>query len=135
MRVNADNRLYGGQVGGQYHLKSEFLTFAPQIKTGILGNANSTSTLVQDLNNTLTLRNVSNTSSTTSFLGELRLPGEVILTDSCRFNFGYNFLWVTDLAQAPRQLDFTDTSTSSQFVNDSHSVFFHGASLGITLTR
>jgi hypothetical protein len=133
--VNTDNHLYGGQVGLRRRWCKGALRFSPEAKFGVFVNANEQHSLLRDLNNTLPLRDVSFADNSASTVSELRLVGDLGLTRHLQVGFGYNFLWVTDLAQAPYQLDFTDTASSSQFVDNGHSIFLHGASVGLILTR
>lgn len=44
---------------------------------------------------------------------------------------GYNLIWVTGVALAPNQYDFTDTATSGTRLVGGSSVFLHGANLGV----
>jgi hypothetical protein len=134
-RIDTRNHLYGGQVGLRLNFVGEYFSFRPEAKFGVLGNSNGQSSTVRDLNNSLLLRDVDVSGRTTSTLSELRLVGDSKLTKYFSVNYGYNLLWVTNLAHAPNQLDFTDTAASSQFLNDSHSVFLHGASVGLTISR
>jgi hypothetical protein len=133
--VDSNNQLFGGQIGVRRSWCHGALSFRPEAKFGVFANANEQNSLLRDLNNTIVLRDVSVEDNVTSTLSELRLVGDVALTKHFSVGFGYNFLWLTDLALAPNQLDFTDTAFSSQFVDNNHSVFLHGATVGITLTR
>lgn len=130
-QIHADNHLFGGQVGVRKRWTQERLSFAPEAKFGIFGNSNDQHSLVRDLDNTTVLRDVREDSSTLSSLTELRLVGNAAITGNLHATFGYNLIWVTGLAQAPNQLDFSFTSSSSRFVDDSHSVFYHGAIVGL----
>lgn len=133
--IQTDNRLYGGQIGVRRSWSAGYFAIRPELKFGVLGNSDSQSTLVRDLDNTLTLRDVSVRGTGVSTLSELRLAAEALLTPNAKINFGYNFLWLSDVAQAPYQLDFTDTASSSRFINDAHSVYYNGVSVGLTLMR
>ena len=44
---------------------------------------------------------------------------------------GYNLIWVTGVALAPNQFDFTDSATSGTRLVGGSSVFLHGANLGL----
>jgi hypothetical protein len=134
-RIDTKNHLYGGQVGLRLNFVGEYFSFRPEAKFGVFGNSNGQSSAVRDLNNTLLLRDADISGGTTSTLSELRLVGDCQLTKCFSVNYGYNLLWATNLAQAPYQLDFTDTIASSRFIDDSHSVFLHGASVGLTFSR
>jgi hypothetical protein len=96
------------------------------------GDANNQHSLVRDLHNSKILRDVQASLSILSSLSELRLVGDAALTDNLKLTFGYNLIWLTGIAQAPYQLDFTYTDASSRFVDDNHSIFYHGANAGLT---
>ncbi len=130
-RITTKNRLYGGQLGGRYSESWNRITFAIEGKAGLFGNSADNTSLFRDLANTVTLRDESNSSSHAAFIGDLRFTADYCITDSISVTAGYNLLWATDLALAPYQVDFTDTPTSSQFINTSHAAFFHGASVGV----
>ncbi|MFN7733834.1 MAG: hypothetical protein ACK5OB_18195 [Pirellula sp.] len=66
-----------------------------------------------------------------SFDHVVSILGSAALTANPKLTSGYNVIWLTGVAQAPRQLDFTFTDASSRFVDDNHSIFYHGANLGL----
>jgi hypothetical protein len=113
----------------------DWLGFAPEAKFGLLGNANNQHSLIRDLENSKVLRDETVSSSILSSLTELRLVGDASVTKNFKVTFGYNLLWLTGVAQAPYQFDSSYTSSSSQFVDDNHSIFYHGANIGLTWVR
>ena len=131
-QIHTNNQLYGGQLGLRRRWTWDCMSFAPEAKLGLLGNANNQHSLVRDLGNTKTLRDVRESSSILSSLSELRLVGDASVTKDLQLTFGYNFLWVTGLAQAPYQLDYTYTEKSGRFVDDNRSIFYHGANVGLS---
>lgn len=134
-QIHTNNQLFGGQLGVRRRWTKDWLSFAPEAKFGLLGNANNQQNLVRDLGNTRVLRDESISSSILSSLSELRLVGDAAMTDHFKITFGYNLLWLTGIAQAPYQFDSTYTATSGQFVDDNHSIFYHGANVGLTWVR
>jgi hypothetical protein len=134
-QIHTNNQLFGGQLGVRKRWTKDWLGFAPEVKFGLLGNANNQQTLIRDSGNAIVLRDESISSSILSSLTEIRLNGDAALTENFQVSFGYNFLWLTGVAQAPYQFDTTFTSSSSQFVDDNHSIFFHGANVGLTWLR
>jgi hypothetical protein len=134
-QIHTNNQLYGGQLGLRRRWTKDWLSFAPEAKFGLLGNANNQHSMIRDLDNTLALRDERVSSSILSSLSELRLIGDAALTSNFKVTFGYNLLWLTGVAQAPYQLDTTFTATSSQFVDDNHSIFYHGANIGLSWER
>lgn len=131
-RVSTDNDLYGGQIGLNLNHCYGCFDLSAVVKSGVYANDSSQYTLFRDLSNTLTLRDIRRSDTDVASISEIRLNADVRLTDRISARFGYNFLWATDLALAPYQLDFTNTATSSDFLDNQHSVFMHGANVGLT---
>ncbi len=134
-RISTENLLFGGQIGARKSWSQEWLTFTTEAKIGLFGNANDQHSLVRDVDNNNVLRDGDASSSSLSSLSELRLLGDIALTRNLSLTAGYNLIWLTDVALAPYQLDFTYTTLSSQFVDDTHSVFYHGAIVGLCWVR
>jgi hypothetical protein len=134
-RIDTNNQMYGGQVGLRQMWAFGWLNIAPEVKFGLLQNANNQHSVVRDLGNTNVLRDERVSASILSSLSEIRLVGGAALTRNIQVTTGYNMLWLTGVAQAPYQFDTSDTSTSSRFVDDNRSIFFHGLSLGLVLSR
>jgi hypothetical protein len=133
--IDTNNQLFGGQLGVRKSWSYQALTFRPELKFGVLSNSDNQRSILRDLDNTITLRSTAESSRNLSTLSEIRLASDFKISERFRVDFGYQFLWVTGLALAPNQLDFTDTATSGQFLSDGHSVFFQGANVGLTWTR
>lgn len=131
--INTQNRLIGGQLGGRYHLGTpqSIWSGAATAKAGVYNNNTKQRTSLQDLNNTVVLRNFNVSDTETSFVGEINLLARLRLTRSCHIVGGYNFIWIEQLALAPQQLDFTDTPTSGSDLRETPGLFLHGASLGL----
>ena len=133
-RINAQNDLYGGQIGGRYRQSfgpgSRFGVEAVG-KAGVFGNAASTSQLVTDFDDTSTLRNVSDSTGQAAFVGDIGLTGLVMVTDSLRFRVGYTMIWVEGIARSANQLDFTDDEGSGRFVDFGDGAFLQGINLGL----
>jgi hypothetical protein len=52
-------------------------------------------------------------------------------TDVWGLRIGYNLAWLSGVALAPNQWDFTDTTGSGTGVRGAGGVFLHGANLGL----
>lgn len=65
------------------------------------------------------------------FIGDINVNLSYRLSDTWRLRTGYNFIWLTGVALAPNQFDFTATSTSGTGLNGGAGVFLHGANLGL----
>jgi len=137
--IDTQNRLYGGQLGAAYSLFGSTREGAPWelsagLKAGVFGNANQQTTLLRDLNNALVLRDLTVEGDSTAFIGEINLNAKVNVWRNLDLVVGYNLLWVEGVALAPYQLDFTDTADSSDFVDSTHGVFYHGVNVGLAAT-
>ena len=66
-----------------------------------------------------------------AFLGELTLSAAYQLNETWGLRAGYNLMWISGVALAPDQLDFSFTPTSGSQLSNSGSLFIHGASLGL----
>ena len=53
------------------------------------------------------------------------------LSDMWWLRLGYNMIWLSGVALAPNQWDFTDTATSGTTLVGGGGVFLHGANLGL----
>jgi len=65
------------------------------------------------------------------FVADLNYSLTRRLGDHWWLRLGYNLIWVTGVALAPNQFDFTDTATSGTNLISGSSVFLHGANLGL----
>ncbi len=71
------------------------------------------------------------TGSKLAVVGDLAINGRVRITDSLFLEGGYFLMWITDLARAPDQLDFTDTPTSGTTLVNNSTAFLHGGNVGL----
>jgi hypothetical protein len=134
-RIDTNNQMYGGQVGLRKSWLFGRLSVAPELKFGLLQNWNNQHSVVRDLGNTNVLRDERVSASMLSSLSEIRLVSGIALTQNISVTTGYNMLWLTGVAQAPYQIDTSYTATSSRFVDDNHSIFFHGMNIGLVISR
>jgi hypothetical protein len=131
--VATRNRLYGGQVGGQAWLWSPFESFRVDVtgKAGIFGNQAAQHS---SYSTGLVTLPATGDASLAAFIGELGINGACQLTDSLALRAGYRLLWVTDVALASEQLPASDFANGSGF-DGTGDVFYHGAFVGLELTR
>ncbi len=132
-RVSVDNDLYGAQIGLRSERDHCAWTFSVSAKTGIYANVARQRTLFRDLSNTLILRNIERKNTSAASISEISLLARRQITDRMSLRIGYNLLWATNLALAPFQFDFTDNASSSDFIDDGHSTFIHGGSIGLQI--
>jgi hypothetical protein len=65
------------------------------------------------------------------FVGDLNYSLVRRLSDTWWLRCGYNLIWLSGVALAPDQFDFTDTAASGTTLVGGGSVFLHGANLGL----
>ena len=65
------------------------------------------------------------------FLGDLNYTLTRRLNDTWWLRLGYNMIWLSGVALAPDQWDFTNTTTSGTTLVGGGGVFLHGANLGL----
>lgn len=132
--IDADNNLLGVQLGGR--MTQAWCRWAIELtgKAGVFYNDSHQHQLVTDFPNTpnpFVLRNSAGSDGSVAMLGELGVVLKRPINDCWSWRVGYSVLGLGGLALAPDQLDFTDTFTSGQVVNDSGWIFAHGGLLGV----
>ena len=65
------------------------------------------------------------------FLGDLNYTVTRRLNDTWWLRLGYNMIWLSGVALAPDQWDFTNTAASGTTLVGGGGVFLHGANLGL----
>ena len=65
------------------------------------------------------------------FLGDLNYTVTRRLNDTWWLRLGYNMIWLSGVALAPDQWDFTNTATSGTTLVGGGGVFLHGVNLGL----
>ena len=65
------------------------------------------------------------------FLGDLNYTVSRRLSDMWWLRLGYNMIWLSGVALAPDQWDFTNTAASGTTLVGGGGVFLHGANLGL----
>ncbi len=127
LRVNTQNNLYGGQLGGRMLL------------VDIEGRLRLESTLNFGL-----YANQSRQHTSTSFLGppvgaeiwgtafhaQIGLAGMYRMTDHIVLRFGYQFMWLSGIALATHQIPVSDLGASTAAVSTSD-LFLDGAHVGL----
>lgn len=68
----------------------------------------------------------------TSFVGEIGINGNLLLTDNIELNAGYNLLWVTGIGLLTEQLTAANWGAGSG-IAPGGSAFYHGAAVNITV--
>jgi len=65
------------------------------------------------------------------FIGDMNYSAVRRLNRNWSLRAGYNLIWISGVALAPNQFDFTNTTTSGTTLADTGNVFLHGANLGL----
>jgi hypothetical protein len=128
--TTAHNRLYGSQLGVRGQWQISRLTFDLQTKGGLYANYAAEQQSVFDNNNTTLVQSGSASKTDVSFVGEVSAYMTVPVYSFLTARFGYSALWITDLALAPNQLDFSNTGTSGTTLNTHSGVIIHGFNAG-----
>jgi len=129
--ITTRNRLYGSQLGVRGQWQISRLTFDVQTKGGLYANYAGENQTVSDANNTILVQGGSAARTDVSFVGEVSAYMTVPVYSFLTARFGYSALWITDLALAPNQLDFSNTATSGDTLNTHAGVLIHGFNAGL----
>jgi len=70
----------------------------------------------------------------TGFLSSMNVTAVRSFGEHWSLRVGYNLAWLSGLALAPNQFDFTDTASSGTGINGAGSLFLFGANLGLERT-
>lgn len=65
------------------------------------------------------------------FVGDLNCSLVRRVTDDVSIRVGYNLIWLSGVAPAPDQFDFTTTASSGTGLDPGGNVFLHGANFGL----
>lgn len=132
-RVNAVNQLLGGQVGLGYTWQWGKLSVGGLGKIGVFANLAHQQTLLQDLGNTLTLRDFRAESTPTSVLGEFQANLRYQVLDWLALRAGYRIIGVDNLVIAPAQLDLNNSPPGFKFIDPHNHVYLHGFNVGVEI--
>lgn len=131
--IKTTNSLYGGQIGCRCERSLGSAVFSVAAKSGIYGNQADQASVVRTLNGTAVNRDIMKSDNVVSNISEITLNSDFALSECIGVRIGLDLLWAADLALAPNQLDFTDQTTSSDFVDTTGSVFMQGAHFGLVV--
>ncbi len=130
--VRTRNNMFGGQIGSRARLTWQRWALEGWAKAGLLGNSQKQ---IQDpLIDYLDYQQrpgLSSTGSEVGFIGDLNVSLVYRLTDVWGLRIGYNTVWITGLALAPNQFDFSNTDLSGTRLASSGGMFLNGANLGL----
>lgn len=129
--VDANNNLYGGQLGLRVANGGPRFGWELTTKAGVFANNASQEQVLRDNNNTVVLRNTSAEETDVAYVADANASIHYHLTRFIRVRGGYNVIFIDGLALAPDQLDFTNTPTSGTTLNNDGQVLLHGANFGL----
>ena len=73
----------------------------------------------------------SSTSGGVGFIGDMNFTATYRLNDTWGLRAGYNLLWLSGVALAPNQFDFSSPPDGGNTLVGGSSLFLHGANLGL----
>jgi len=132
--VDATSNLFAAQVGTRGRMAFERWAVEGWMKIGIAGTMLSQSQTVFDPQQQTQFRQPNPSSSDKAGMGMI---ADMNLSAIYRFNevwglrVGYNLFWLTGVALAPDQFDFSPSQTGGTNLNGSGSMFLSGANLGL----
>jgi hypothetical protein len=134
-RIEARNHIFGWQIGLDGRLfpsDGPFQLGAFVKAAGALNNATSTVSLsdpggLGDLSATDHVCHV-------AFVGEAGLNGYLKIDKNVAFSFGYQVMYINNVAQPVDQIAQTNLIGGATLINVGNGVFYHGGNLGIELS-
>lgn len=129
--IRTNNNLYGAQVGARTRHWGRKWGWEATGKAGIFGNDAQQEQYVIDYEQ-FPIRPVTSASTDrVAFVGELNLTGLYRLNEIWNLRAGYNAMWISGVALAPNQLDFSGELPAGNQLSSNGGVFLHGVSCGI----
>jgi len=132
--VSTNSQLFGPQIGLKGRRQWDNWAVEGWAKTMLAGSFTSSTAdpIFSSVSPTSIIRPARATSDVdVGFVADLNYSLSRRLGEHWWLRLGYNLIWVTGVALAPNQFDFTDTATSGTNLIGGSSVFLHGANLGL----
>jgi len=104
------------------------------VKTGLTGNQLSSwsDPIYSTLAPSVDIREArTNSTMSAGFIGDINMSAIYRLTDTWGLRVGYNLIWLSGVALAGNQYDFSDNADSGRTLYGAGSVFFQGGNLGL----
>jgi hypothetical protein len=131
-KVDAENDLYGGQVGARVRRCSGPWSCETTAKAGVFANEMEQSqSPIIDYPSYLFRGRRGSDETDVAFVGDLNFTVICQICELWGLRLGYNFIWLDGVALAPDQLDFTNSPSSGRELNDDGDLFLHGLNLGV----
>jgi len=129
--IRTRNQLFGAQGGARWRGQRGRWEFVSTVLFGGYGNQAFQKTFVTDANRTVIRRDQLGERTQPAFSGEFIFEGVYPLRSGLFLHVGYNLLYLTGVARAPDQLDFSATMASGKEVWFRRGALMHGPSFGI----
>jgi hypothetical protein len=136
-RTAASSNMFGVQTGVRARRQWDVWALEGFMKVGLGGSwlHQSTSPITTGLVPGFEYRMGQEAQTTnTGFLSSMNVTAVRSFGEHWSLRVGYNLAWLSGLALAPNQFDFTDTATSGSGINGAGSLFLFGANLGLERT-
>jgi hypothetical protein len=133
-RVATSSNLFGGQLGLRGRRTWDRFSLEGGLKAGLGGAwlSQSASPITSSIVPNFDFRPGRSAADTgTGFLSSMNMSMAYRFSDVWGLRVGYNLAWLSGVALAPNQWDFTDTVASGTGVRGAGGVFLHGANLGL----
>lgn len=133
-RNGTSSQMFGGQIGVRGRREWRDWAFEGWVKTALTGNQLSSwaDPITSSLAPGVEFRPArANSTTTAGFIGDINMTAIYKLTDTWGLRMGYNLIWLSGVALAGNQYDFSDTANSGRTLYGDGSVFFQGGSLGL----
>jgi len=130
--VSSTSNLFAAQVGTRGRMAFDTWGVEGGIRIGLAGTALSQSQTLADPLSAMPFRQrMSSDTTGMGMIASTNLSAIYRLSDVWGLRAGYNLMWLTGVALAPDQWDFTPSQTGGTNLNGSGSLFLSGASLGL----
>lgn len=134
--IDADNQMYGFQVGGDAELINRGGPFHIDslVRLGVFYNNADQSTYAPALTPLIpaTVDRISARADDAVFMAEIGLRGVFELSNDLSIYGGYHILWLDGIALAPDQIPVTDMlAPGSASLDTGGTLYFHGATVGL----
>jgi hypothetical protein len=133
-RVATSSNLFGGQLGLRGRRTWDRFALEGWLKAGLGGAwlSQSASPITSPIGPPSDYRPGRSAVDTgMGFLSSMNLSMAYRFSDVWGLRIGYNLAWLSGVALAPNQWDFTDTPTSGTGVRGAGGLFLHGANVGL----
>lgn len=124
--IGTYNRMFGAQIGLRMNYIGDLADWEFNLKGGMYQNDQVNSTLIRDNNNTVLIRNTRTGGQNEAYEAEATFALNYRLTNSVKLRFGYQVMYIGEIALAPDQIDENRTAAANAtgFVNDAHGDMF-----------